>query len=73
MILGSLEILFKGEEFTHLSDSDCISIIGETYKLDPEFFIASIYPKIASWDMPSFLNVKEELLELLRKEGANVS
>ncbi|MHA2289111.1 MAG: hypothetical protein ACXABG_10025 [Promethearchaeota archaeon] len=70
MLSGSLKVLFIGDEFTHLSDSDRIRIIVETYKLDPEFFMASIYPKMKPWDIPSFLSLKEEIFEYLRKEGA---
>ena len=72
-ILTILKSLFKSEEFTHLSDSDYLNIVKETYKLDPEFFMASIYPKMTVWDFPSFLSIKEELFELLRKEGANIN
>ena len=71
--LGILKALFKSEEFTHLSESDYFDIVKETYKLDSEFFMASIYPKMTAWDFPSFLSVKEELFELLRKEGANIN
>jgi hypothetical protein len=35
--------------------------------------MALIYQKMTAWDFPSFLNVKEELFELLRKEGVNVN
>lgn len=71
--LGILKALLKSEEFTHLSDSDYFHIVKETYKLDTEFFMTSIYPKMTSWDFPSFLSVKEQLFELLRKEGANIN
>ncbi len=70
--LAVLKFLFKSEEFTHFSDSDRIKVIVETYKLDPEFFMSLIYPKMKEWDFPSFLNVKEETFELLRKEGASI-
>ncbi|MFX0134604.1 MAG: BRCT domain-containing protein [Candidatus Hodarchaeota archaeon] len=36
------------EEYQHLSDSDFFDIIGETFKLNPEFFMKSLYTKI--WD-----------------------
>ncbi|MFX0106022.1 MAG: BRCT domain-containing protein [Candidatus Hodarchaeota archaeon] len=34
------------EEYQHLSDSDFFDIIGETFKLNPKFFLDSLYPKI---------------------------
>ena len=73
MITNSIKVLFMGDEFTHLSDSDQVNIVLETYKLYPELFMNSIYPKMASWDFPSFLNVKEEIVELLKKEGAKIN
>jgi len=73
MILVVLKALRKSEEFADLSDSDFLNIVKETYKLDPEFFMNSVYPKMISWKFPSFLSVKEELIEHLRKEGANIN
>ena len=64
-ILGILKGLRKSEEFANLSDLDFLDIVKETYKLDPEFFINSIYPKLESWDFPSFLNIKGQLIELI--------
>ena len=79
-ILEVLSSMFRGqkmlnmilEDLRHFSDSDKIKVILETYKLDPEFFMGSIYPKMASWDFPSFLSLKEQLFDLLRKEGASI-
>jgi len=73
-ILGTLKILRKWEGYTHLSDSDFLYIVKETYKLDPEFFMSSIYPKMKSWKFPSFLSIKGEVVELIENlstEGAN--
>jgi len=64
-ILDILKGLRKSEEFADLSDLDFLDIVKETYKLDPEFFMKSIYPKMKSWDFPSFLSIKEELIELI--------
>ena len=71
-ILSILKALRKSEEFQHLSDSDYLDIVKETYKLDPEFFMTYIYPKMNSWKFPSFLSLKKELLEILSKERANI-
>lgn len=71
-VLGKKSFLFKPEEFTHFSDSDRIKVIAETYKLDPKFFMTSIYPKMTTWNFPPFLSLKEEIFELLSKEGASI-
>jgi hypothetical protein len=47
-ILSYLDDLKVKEEYQYLSDSDFFDIIGETFKLDPKFFLDSLYPKI--WD-----------------------
>lgn len=71
-IWGLLRSLRISEEFTGLSDSEFLNILKETFRLDPEFFMSSIYPKMMSWDDPTFLTVKEQVAELLVKEGANI-
>ncbi|MFX1380225.1 MAG: hypothetical protein ACFFA4_14150 [Promethearchaeota archaeon] len=70
-IWAILKALWKSEEFLGLPDSDYLHIVKETYKIDPEFFMTSIYPKMMSWNNQSFLSIKEELFAQLRKEGAN--
>ncbi|MFX1555169.1 MAG: hypothetical protein ACFFBV_14685, partial [Promethearchaeota archaeon] len=65
--LYRLRQLWKSEEYQQLSDSDCLDIVKEIYKLDPEFFMTSIYPKMMSWKEPSFLSVKEEVITLIDK------
>ena len=65
-ILGGL----KSEEYQHLSDSDYLYIVKETYKLDPDFFMTSIYPKMMSWKYSKFISVKdmkEEIKSLIDK------
>lgn len=69
-IWGNLKALWKSEEFLGVPDSELFNIVKETYKLDPDFFITSIYPKMMAWKNVSFLNVRDELFDLLRKEGA---
>lgn len=71
--LHRLRALWKSEEYQHLSDSEYFDIVHQIYKLDPEFFMTSIYPKMQSWNFPSFLSVKEELSEFLKKEGENIN
>ncbi|MFX0083538.1 MAG: zinc ribbon domain-containing protein [Candidatus Hodarchaeota archaeon] len=73
LIWGNLKALHKSEEFTGLSDLDYLNIVKETYELDPEFFMTSIYPKMTSWNDESFLSIKEELFALLSKEGAKIN
>jgi len=60
-ISNMLKSLRKTDEYTDLSDSDFLNIVKETFKIEPEFFMASIYPKMMSWDFPAFLSVKEEV------------
>ena len=72
-IWGILKSIWKGEEYLGVPDSDILNIVIDTYKLDPEFFMNSIYPKMIAWNNESFLNIREELLDLLRKEGANIN
>ncbi|MFX0140937.1 MAG: hypothetical protein ACFFDN_45280 [Candidatus Hodarchaeota archaeon] len=54
-------------DYPNFSDSEYIEFIGETYKLDPTFFMTLIYPKIESWSFLSFLRVKEEIVKLIDK------
>jgi hypothetical protein len=72
-IWGILKSIWKGEEYLGVPNSDILNIVLETYKLDPEFFENSIYPKMVAWKNDSFLKIKEELFALLRKEGANIN
>ncbi|MBY9009438.1 MAG: hypothetical protein KGD74_06200 [Candidatus Lokiarchaeota archaeon] len=60
------------EEYQQIIDSDYLDIVRETYKLNPEFFMTFIYPKMKFWKSSSFLRVKKELFEILSKEGANI-
>ncbi|UCC20350.1 MAG: hypothetical protein JSV62_03410 [Promethearchaeota archaeon] len=62
-----LHQLWKSEEYKQLSDSDYLDIVKEIYKLDPEFFMTSIYPEMVSWNFPSFLSMKEEVITLVDK------
>jgi len=74
-ILGALKSLRKSEGYTHLSDSDFLEIVKETYKLDPEFFMSTIYPKVKSWKFSSFISIKGEVVELIENlgtEGAKI-
>ena len=44
--------LQKDEECCHISEPDYLNIVGETYKLNPQFFVKSIYPKMGYWKIP---------------------
>jgi hypothetical protein len=72
-IWGILKSMWKGEEYLGVPNSDILNIVKETYKIDPEFFMMSIYPKMIAWNDESFLNIREELFDILRKEGANIN
>jgi len=70
--LYRLRKLWNSEEYKHLSDSEYLDIVKAVYNIDPEFFMTSIYPKMRSWNFPLFLRVKEEVFEILSKEGGNI-
>ena len=53
--LYRLRKLWNSEEYQHLSDSDCLDIVIEIYKLDPEFFMTSIYPKMGVCNFPDYI------------------
>lgn len=67
-----LKSLRVDKEYRQITDSEYLNLVREMYKSDPEFFMKSIYPKMKSWKFPSFLKIKNELFEILRKEGANI-
>jgi hypothetical protein len=60
--------LRKNEEYQDISDSEYLDIVKETYRLNPQFFMDFIYPKMKSWRFPSFLSIKEGFLAILNKE-----
>ncbi len=63
-ILNLLWDLRRKAEFQqHLSDAEFFDIVGETFSLNPNFFLNSIYPKMKAWTFPSFLSIKEEIIE----------
>jgi hypothetical protein len=68
-----LKSIWKGDEYLGVPNSEILNIVVETFKLDPEFFEHSIYPKMVAWKNESFQNVKEELFNLLRQHGANIN
>lgn len=68
-IVGILEGLFSSEEFEPLSDSEFLDIVGETFKLDSEFFMKAVYPKMMSWTFSSFVRVKEEIISLVDRSS----
>ena len=64
-LLEILRHLRTKEEYQDISDSEYLDIVRETYRLNPQFFKDFLYPKMKSWDFPSFINVKEEFLKLI--------
>ena len=71
--LYRLKRLWDSEEYQGYSDSDYLDVVDAVYNLDPEFFMTYIYPKMMSWKFPSFLKVKDQIIEILRGQGANIS
>lgn len=67
-----IKILRINEEYKQITDVEYLDIVRETYNLNPEHFMKSIYPEMKSWKLSSFLKIKNELFEILRKEGANI-
>jgi len=67
-IIRFLKDLRVSEEYQYLSNSEYMDIVEATYKLNPQFFMKSIYPKMKSWRFPS-LNLKEE--NILKEEIRN--
>ncbi len=60
IIPAHLDALSVSEEYQHLSDSEYIDIVGETYKLNPQFFMTSIFPNMKSWKIPILENFRGE-------------
>jgi len=67
-IIVLLEDLRISEEYKYLSNSEYVDIVEATYKLNPQFFMKSIYREMKSWRFPS-LNLKEE--NILKEEIRN--
>jgi len=54
------------EEYQDISDSEYLDIVRETYRLNPQFFMDLLYPKMKDWG--SFIldaKFKEEFIELI--------
>jgi len=64
-LLLILRHLRTREEYQDISDSVYLDIVRETYRLNPQFFMDSIYRKMNDWIFPSFLSIKEEFIELI--------
>ena len=56
------------EEYSDISNSEYVDIVEATYKLNPQFFVKSIYHEMNDWRFPS-LNLKEE--NILKEEIRN--
>ena len=64
-LLLILRHLRTREEYQDISDSVYLDIVRETYRLNPQFFMDTIYRKMNDWIFPSFLSIKEEFIELI--------
>jgi len=65
-LLAILRHLRTKEEYKDISDSEYLDIVRETYRLNPQFFMDFLYPKMKNWE--SFIlekKIKEEFLELI--------
>jgi hypothetical protein len=60
--LYRLRKLWESEEYRNFTDSDYLDVVAKVYELDPELFMKSIYPKMRSWNFPSFLRAKEKII-----------
>jgi len=63
-----LRLVWKSEEYQSFSDADYVDIAMRVYELNPEHFMASIYPKMQKWKFPSFLRIKDVLFENLSQK-----
>ncbi|MHA2051846.1 MAG: hypothetical protein ACW986_19715 [Promethearchaeota archaeon] len=66
-ILSILMQLRKSKEYQKITESEYLNIIEEAFRLDPSFFMSSIYPKLESWDHSSYTPVKEKVIALIGK------
>jgi hypothetical protein len=65
ILVPFLRALRISKEYQQITDSVYLDIVRETYRLNPQFFMEFIYPKMKSWKFPSFINVKGEVIELI--------
>ena len=67
-LLEILRHLRKKEEYQDISDSEYLDIVKETYRLNPQFFMDFLYPKMKSWNYLEFpSDLKRELIESIEK------
>ncbi|MFX0004131.1 MAG: hypothetical protein ACFE9C_08105 [Candidatus Hodarchaeota archaeon] len=71
--LYRLKKLWDSEEYKGFTSSNYLDVVDAVYNLDPEFFMTFIYPKMISWKFPGFLQVKNEINDMLRQQGANIN
>ncbi|MFX0011672.1 MAG: hypothetical protein ACFE9R_15270, partial [Candidatus Hermodarchaeota archaeon] len=64
-----LKILEKSKDFQDLSDSDILTIVKEIYLLDPESFTAEIFPKMLTWNSPTYSRLKDKIEEIISDKG----
>ena len=57
-IIAQLNDLRSNEEYQPLSDTEFYDIVGETFTLNPNFFMASIYPNYPNIRSNEFLSEK---------------
>lgn len=55
----------NNEEYRNFSDADRLKIINKVYDLDPELFKTSLHPKLEKWSLPTYINLKDKIDELV--------
>lgn len=53
------------EEYQTLTDSEYTDIVETTYKMNPQFFMTYVYPRIESNNQPSIVPIKKDLIKLI--------
>ena len=64
----------QGDDIHKFSDSDYLEIVKEVYKIDPEFFMTSLYPKMMSLKYSKYISemdIKEEVKTLVDQLSKN--
>lgn len=65
---GSIVSKLQGDDIHLFSDTDYLEIVKEVYKIDPEFFMSSLYPKMMSLKYHKYISemdIKEEVKKLV--------
>jgi hypothetical protein len=61
---GSIVSKLQGDDIHKFSDSDYLKIVKEVYKIHPEFFKNSLYPKMMSLKYSKYISEMDIIEEL---------